>query len=285
MHFESLISYGCSCSISRGLWACKDAHRLCGIDFLFLLYKMNLFTFFCSHVSVATSFPHCLTSFHVPHSFEMEINHTGEYPEGASCYTQNVAFGTAFHHQDTGEISNFNCYRARLHRSLGYRHSKTVLLRFGIRRSLAPWCTGMQHPLSNCSSVKFHFLPLINSASSHFHGKSGHFLQCFYCLLTLQQNMSYFTAWLRKYKQSNHINFNHSWFTALTSTFCMTGGWLCLANCAGFVSINKTFWECGIFILPQMSRSVFYCLGNDMKVQHLEHASLAYRWEPGNRTD
>lgn len=154
----------------------------CFIKWIYLL--------FCSHVSVATSFPHCLTSFHVPHSFEMEINHTGEYPEGASCYTQNVAFGTAFHHQDTGEISNFYCYRARLHQSLGYRHSKTVLLRFGIRRSLAPWCTGMQHPLSNCSSVKFHFLPLINSASSHFHGKSGHFLQCFYCLLTLLQNTS-----------------------------------------------------------------------------------------------
>lgn len=241
--------------------------------------------FFCSHVSVATSLPHCLTSFHVPQSFEMEINHTGEYPEGVSCCTQNVAFGTAFHCQDTGEISNFYCYTVRLHWSLECRHSKTMLLRFRIR-SLAPWCTGMQHPLSNCSSVKFHFLPLINSAYSNFHQKSGHFLLCFYCRLRLQQNItSYFTAWLHKNKQSNHIKFNHLWFTALTSTFCMTGGWLCLANCAGFVSINKTFGEFGRFIFTQMSKSVFYCLGNDMKVQHLEHASLAYRWESGNKTD
>lgn len=38
-----------------------------------------IYLFFCSHMSAATLIPHCLTSLHVPHSFEMEMNHTGEY--------------------------------------------------------------------------------------------------------------------------------------------------------------------------------------------------------------
>lgn len=190
---EDKKTVACTCILRAwALEACVHAGMLtvCVGSTFFSCFIKWINLLFCSHVGVATSFLHCMTSFHVPHSFEMEINHTGEYPEGASCYTQNVAFGTAFHRQDTRETSNFYYYRARLHQSLGYRHSKTVLLRFEIRRSSAPWCTGMQHPLRNCSSVKFHFLPLINSASSHFHGKSGHFLQCFCCLLTLQQNMS-----------------------------------------------------------------------------------------------
>lgn len=126
MNEDETVKCACSerpcvhCRIS--LEACVRAGMLTvyvSCTFFLACFLKLLYLLFCSPVNVATSFPHCLTSFPVPRSFEMEINHTGEYPEGASCYTQNVAFGTMFYCQDTGEISNFYCYRAWLHRSLG----------------------------------------------------------------------------------------------------------------------------------------------------------------------
>lgn len=138
--------------------------------FLKLLYLL-----FCSLVNAATSFPHCLTSFPVPRSFEMEINYTGEYPEGASCYTQNVAFGTMFYCQDTGEISNFTATEQGCTHLWG---KATVRPCCWGSESEGVWLPGAQACnilLCNCSNVKFHLLPLINSVYSHFQSNQSTF--------------------------------------------------------------------------------------------------------------
>lgn len=93
------------------------------------------------------------------------------------------------------------------------------------------------------------------------------------------KTMSYFIARLNKNKKFNHIKFNHFWFTALISRFCVAAGWLCLRNC--WLCLHKSGILGTWLIYLVINEKISTLMSGEVirGRRYLELASLAYKME------